>query len=132
MTAARIVEIYVRYDLWNEVAAALCARRKRTIFTDDACGPFHAEQDACCRAGVSGCAFPHFVLPFTDPTFSGIVVRWKSRIFRDKNHSRRFRLCIYNFYKGSKRKLETHPTNSFRMRVGPGEDTVRLDEGAVN
>ena len=67
MTAARIVKIYARYDLWNEVAAALCAQHKRTIFTDDACGPFHAEQDACHRAGVSGCAFPHFVFPFTDP-----------------------------------------------------------------
>jgi len=33
MTAARIVKIYARYDLWNEVAAALCAQHKRTIFT---------------------------------------------------------------------------------------------------
>lgn len=63
MTAARIVEIYARYDLWNEVAAALCTQRKRTIFTDDACGPLYAERDACHRAGVSGCVFPHFVFP---------------------------------------------------------------------
>lgn len=62
----------------TRLVAALCARRRRAIFADDACS-LYAERDACRSVGGIGLRLSSFYIPGYEPTFSGIARLSRSR-----------------------------------------------------